>query len=448
MKALRFKWLWLAATLAAVGCTVLCAAGAPAAWCIGVGAFASLTLFLLYFAMVRPMQVAARGMELLRGHDYSSRLARVGFPDADRIVDLFNSLMLALKEERLLQNEQNSFLSRLIDASPMGILILGFDGEIETANPWARGRLGIGREEKLPPLAALAGPLAEAIRSLEPGGVRTVNLRWCGQEIFRISRLWFMDRGFRRQFIMIESLTDEVRVAEKAAYAKVIRLMAHEVNNTLAGLQSTLETLAVIHENDDPDVSKLISGCTTRCHSLSTFISSYADVVKIPAPHLESRDIASWLDSRRAFLESVAHGVAGPSCSLSMYLPEGEAITSFDEVLMEQALVNIVKNAAESIRDANRAEGRISLNLRKPAETASRTSGPTLTVADNGIGIAPESQGRLFSSFYTSKPGGQGLGLMFVAEILSGHHCRFALESAPDSPGATFRISFPRQQPK
>lgn len=252
MKVLRYKWLWLATLLAAASCTLLCAIGSPTIWCTGAGALATLILIMLYFAMVRPMQAAARGMELLRGHDYSSRLARVGLPDADRIVDLFNSLMDSLKEERLLQNERNSFLTRLIDASPMGILILGFDGEIETANPWARTRLGFGRDDNLPPLDALSGPIADSIRSLEPGGVRTVNLRWCGEGIYRISRLWFMDRGFRRQFIMIESLTDEVRLAEKSAYAKVIRLMAHEVNNTLAGMQSTLETLAIIHEDDDP----------------------------------------------------------------------------------------------------------------------------------------------------------------------------------------------------
>lgn len=443
MKVLRYKWLWLATLLAAASCTLLCAIGSPTIWCTGAGALATLILIMLYFAMVRPMQAAARGMELLRGHDYSNRLARVGLPDADRIVDLFNSLMDSLKEERLLQNERNSFLTRLIDASPMGILILGFDGEIETANPWARTRLGFGRDDNLPPLDALSGPIADSIRSLEPGGVRTVNLRWCGEGIYRISRLWFMDRGFRRQFIMIESLTDEVRLAEKSAYAKVIRLMAHEVNNTLAGMQSTLETLAIIHEDDDPDVERLIAGCTARCRSLGSFISSYADVVKIPAPRLERLDIARWLDSRKAFLESVAHGVAGQNCSLTMELPETEALASFDEVLLEQALVNIVKNAAESIRDAARTNGNIRLTLIENAGSPGR--GPTLTVADNGSGISPEAHGRLFSSFYTSKTGGQGLGLMFVAEILSSHGCRFSLEPLPDASGATFRISFPRQ---
>lgn len=120
-----------------------------------------------------------------------------------------------------------------------------------------------------------------------------------------------------------------------------------------------------------------------------------------------------------------------------------EAIASFDEVLLEQALVNIVKNAAESIRDTARTNGNIHLTLIENA--GSPGSGPTLTIADNGSGISPEAHGRLFSSFYTSKTGGQGLGLMFVAEILSNHGCRFPLEPLPDAPGATFRISFPRQ---
>lgn len=103
-----------------------------------------------------------------------------------------------------------------------------------------------------------------------------------------------------------------------------------------------------------------------------------------------------------------------------------------------------MKNAAESIRDAARTNGNIRLTL-LIENAGSPGGGPTLTIADNGSGISPEAHGRLFSSFYTSKTGGQGLGLMFVAEILSSHGCRFSLEPLPDAPGATFRISFPRQ---
>jgi len=455
MKALRFTWLWSAAIAVAVTLAVGVLYYSDVWWLTATGAMLVAILVMLYFAVIRPMQTVGRGMELLRGQDYSSRLAPVGQPDADRIVTLFNSMMQALKQERLLQYEQNSFLSRLIDASPMGILLLDFDKKITRINPWGRKILGIEVDAAAEILLDdLHGPLADTLRAMKPGETITVNLRWCGTGIFRCSRLWFMDRGFRREFFMVESLTDDVRRAEKDAFAKVIRTMAHEVNNTMAGLQSMFETLAATY-NDDPDVVQLIDGCSRRCHSMGRFISLYADVVKIPEPVAEPLDLCEWVAGRLPFLEAVAHGIAGSSCRVSANLPRHAVIVMADGVLMEQVFVNLVKNAAESIRSRSGNGGGNGSSTDPGRATDAGlidivvSDRPvTISVTDNGVGIAPEMTEHLFTSFFTSKPGGHGLGLMCVAEILSGHKCRYSLSNRPGPvKGAVFSIQFPDFSP-
>lgn len=179
------------------------------------------------------MRSISNGIDLLRAQDFSSRLSHVNQREADRIVDMFNRMMTALKEERLRMREQNHFLDLLIGVSPMGIVIL--DGNrIMAANPAASAFLEIGKGDSIAglSLADLRSQLGKALASLAQGQTETVRLS--DSMVYRCSRLSFMDKGFAHPFLLIEKLTEEVMKAEKKSYEKVIRVIAHEVNNTMA----------------------------------------------------------------------------------------------------------------------------------------------------------------------------------------------------------------------
>lgn len=382
-------------------------------WMIAATATALvLCLIFLYIAVVRPMKTIANGMDLLRGQDFSSRLSKVGQPDADRLVEMFNTMMEQLKQERLRQHEQNAFLSLLIEASPMGILIYDFDGNLTMMNPAA---------ERI-----VHGELAEAIKTVKPG--ERVTIRLGDNSIFRVSRLWFMEMGFRRPFVLIESLTDEVRRAEKDAYGKVIRMIAHEVNNTMAGVKSLLESLADIMA-EESDMHELIASCHERCNSMSRFITSYADVVKMPEAHLVPCDINECLRRQIPFLE----GLFRPGITLSFNPSAQPAMAHIDTVLLEQAVVNIVKNAIESIAPR---QGNVSITV--------SSNPPVIDIDDNGSGISPEIAGKLFTPFLSTKPDGQGIGLLCISEALRRHNATFSLTTV--APALTrFHIRFPVQ---
>lgn len=398
---------WLFAVLA-VSVTILCTTAVcqmSAGIIISSAVVTSIILIWLYASVIRQMRAVQNGLYLLQAQDFASRLAKVGDHDADRVVDLFNRLMQALKEERLKKEEQDRFLQQLIEASPMGIAICSLDGKPVTTNPAYHNLLN--------------DALVKEISLLQPGETKSV--RTNGSEIFRISRLWFMERGFQRPFILIEQLTDEIIKVEKQTYSKVIRTMAHEVNNTLGAISSVFETLLDMEYNED--INGTLEVCNNRCLNLSEFIRNYADVVKVPAPVLKAANLRSTVERILPIVREMASGTAEVSV-------EGESDTIMaDDTLLQQAFINIMKNAVEAIAESG-SQGEIKIKIK----------GSKILFENNGPDITPEVAEHLFSPFYTTKPRGQGLGLMLVSEVLRGHNADFSLTSANHR--TTFSIKF------
>ncbi|MDE6175472.1 MAG: PAS domain-containing protein, partial [Duncaniella sp.] len=269
---------------------------------------AFILLIVFYRNVMKPIRSISNGIDLLREQDFSSRLSHVNQHEADRIVDMFNGMMVALKEERLRLREQNHFLDLLVDVSPMGILILTDNDEIKTANKAAASFLEVSDSVQLQgrTLGSLDSRLAAILAGLQQG--ETVTERLNDSMIYRCSRLSFMDQGFPHPFVLIEKLTEEVMKAEKKSYEKVIRVIAHEVNNSMAGVNSMLSTARLMlgeSGEDYADLNEVVSVCEARCKSMSKFITSFADVVKIPEASLKKADLNSLLESWRVMLESL-----------------------------------------------------------------------------------------------------------------------------------------------
>ena len=393
----------------------------------GIIVFILLYLVVFYRKIVKPMSTIGSGMELLREQDFSSRLSRVGQYEADRIVNVFNRMMEQLKNERLRMREQNHFLDLLIQASPMGVVIMTLDGEVSQLNPMAVKMLGVRLEEaQNRKLDKIDSPLAEELASIPKETTSVVRLN--DANIYKCTHSSFIDRGFKHPFFLIERMTDEVMKAEKRAYEKVIRMIAHEVNNTTAGITSTLDTVeqALSTEENMEDICEVMRVCTERCFSMSRFITRFADVVKIPEPTLSSVNLNDLVFTCKRFMEGMC---TDRRITLRMEMDESLKDVMLDAALFEQVLVNIIKNAAESIE----TDGEIIVRTLAPA---------TVEVIDNGQGISKETEAKLFSPFFSTKPNGQGIGLIFIREVLMRHGCTFSLRTYAD--GLTrFRITFP-----
>lgn len=373
------------------------------------------------------MQTIGNGIELIKEQDFSSRLKNVGQVEADYIVDIFNRMMQQLKDERLRLREQNYFLDLLIAASPMGVIILDFDEQISSMNPVAKEILQASQTENS--WGTIQHPLVKYLVKLQTNESQIYRLNT--SEIYRCTKQTFVDRGFPHPFILIETLTAEVRKAEKIAYEKVIRMIAHEVNNTVAGVTSTLDTVvnSLSYDENNTEICDVTNICIERCMTMSHFITRFADVVKIPEPQTSETNLNEYI----ARFDKMIRSYTQPKNILVSILLDSQALYAYLDIpLFEGALINIIKNAVESIED----KGHIVIST--------TTNPPQLILANNGASIPEDIQSQLFSPFFSTKPTGQGIGLLYTREVLEKHHFNFSLHTDDDL-WTRFIISFPKQ---
>lgn len=387
-------------------------------------------VFLWYFyrKVMKPIDSITTGLDLLKEQDFSSLLNKRGHYETDKIVDLFNTMLLQLRKERLKSEEQNHFLNLLIECSPMGVIILNYDRKIILANKAALKILDVNNVVGLK-MEELKTSLACEVAKVKVNTSETI--RAGNAMIYRCSQHTFVDSGVPHPFYLIESLTDEMMKAEKNAYEKVIRIMAHEVNNTVAGISSAFDTvdMTLSQMADTEDVREMLRVCIERNGKMSSFITNLSNVVKIPEPVLKNVDLNEVIERCSVFFQTYC---SNHDVRLHIECCAEDLPVNIDVPLFEQALHNIIKNSLESIEN----NGDIYM------QTSIEKGKASLIIADNGKGIDKETEKNLFSPFFTTKPMGQGVGLMFIREILMRHHCKFSLHT--DSDGLTrFIIRFP-----
>ncbi len=362
--------------------------------------------------------------QLLEDSDFMSRVRLVGQPGIDRLIQVYNRMVDSLREERVRLQEQQQFLARVLRESPGGILVLDFDGRIQMANPAAARLLGaVPADVEGRALDVLERPLAVALQALPAGEVRVVPL-WGGRRV-RASHGTFPDRGFRRSFFLLEELTEELRQSEKAAYEKLIRMLSHEVNNTVGASSSLLRSCLAygrqLAPDDRADFEQAIGVIIGRTAQLNAFMRSFADVVRLPPPNRQSLDLEALVEDLVRLLtpDAAARGIA-----VRQAVAPGLPSVRVDRSQFEQALLNIAKNGLDAIG----RDGVLTIRVARGED------GIVLEIEDTGPGIPPEVREQLFTPFFSTKEGGQGIGLTLVQEILANHQIPFALDGPPGGP--------------
>ncbi|HUU45676.1 MAG TPA: ATP-binding protein [Acidobacteriota bacterium] len=402
-------------------------------WMLAVEAFLVLSFFgahRLYRNMFRPLDLLVAGAQLIKDSDFTTTFRHTGQLELDALIDIYNRMAVSLREERIRFQEQNLFLDRLLDASPSGVITFDYDGRIDSVNPVAAQLLQATPDELSGrTLGELPVPLAAGLGAIPVGGSEVIT--WQGRRRLKCSHSEFHYRGFPRSFVVIEELTEELRRSEKAAYEKLIRVMSHEVNNSIGAanslLHSCLSYTGQVRAEDRQDFKDALGVAITRMEHLNEFMRRFADVVRLPSPRLQRCDLRRMLENISLLLKT--------ECDRRRirWLWETDGVPAFinaDPNLMEQAFVNILKNAVEAIGQ----DGSITIRI------MTRGRKPVLIIEDTGRGISPEVKDRLFTPFFSTKEHGQGIGLTMVQEILSRHRFDFRLESEPGNP-TRFTIS-------
>ncbi len=383
----------------------------------------------IYRSFVRPLDLVSAGIESIRSKDFTVKFLPVGQREVDQLVEVYNLMIDQLRQERTLQAEKHFLLEQLLLASPSGIILLDFDGNIENINPSASRWLQVNLSAfKGKPLWTLPNQLGTDLADLTEGQPKLFNVN--GIRLFKAQKAHFVDRGFPHYFILIEELTEELVRQEKVAYEKIIRMMSHEVNNSIGAINSILQSFKYytpqLETDLQPDYENALQVCIDRNTQLANFMGKFAGLVRLPQPQKQTLDLHALLHHAYYLLRLAAEN---RNIEWVWDLAPEPIYIQADEQQLEQIVINIIKNAFEAMEQ----DGRLTVRTRvQPA---------TLLIEDNGPGIPPEIRQQLFSPFFSTKKNGQGIGLMLIRDILMNHGFPFSLETIADH-RTVFTIQF------
>ncbi|TZF90355.1 ATP-binding protein [Lysobacter lacus] len=336
-----------------------------------------------------------------RDGDFSFSLTWEGEGELRELVDSHNALGDVLREQRVALVQRELLLDTMVQNTPVAMVLVGPSGHVAHANLAARRMLGEGRRLEGRMFDALLADAPEPLRdAFERGGDAMFSVGdGDDEEIYHLSRRRFRLNGRRHELVLLRQLTAELRRQEVQTWKKVIRVISHELNNSLAPIASLAHSGAeLLRRGQYEKLPVALATIEERARHLEGFIRDYARFAKLPAPRLEPVEWSCFVEQLRSQVAFV--GAAGV-----------EGVVRIDVAQMEQALLNLLKNAHES---GSAHEG-VELVLRRLPDTW------RIDVLDRGQGMNEAVLANALLPFYSTKRNGTGLGLALVREIAEAH---------------------------
>jgi len=368
--------------------------------------------------LVRPLDRVIHGVSdgirSFRDKDFSVRLSYRRRDELGELVRHYNEVGQILQEERHAVRQRELLLQTALDSSPTAILLVNQIDRIIYSNREAQRLLTGGAKLEGRTFAELRAGCPSAMRELlasETDGLFVVPGE-TQSETYHLSQRYFQINRRRHRLHLLRRLTGDLGRQEAETWKKVIRVISHELNNSLAPVSSLVHSAQQINRQPEhaDRMEEVFESIRERLTHLRRFIDGYARFARLPAPQRESVD---WQDFLSGFSEY-------PTLEISGQLPTEPGY--FDPAQMRQVVQNLLRNAVE----AGLGDSPIQLRVKNTRD------GTYLQVLDRGLGMEPETMAKALLPFYSTKKTGTGLGLPLCREILDAHGGKISLQANGD----------------
>jgi len=375
--------------------------------------------------VIFPLRTLSNLLAALREGDYTLR-ARAAKDDAmGEVMTEVNLMSAMLREQRLSALEATQLLRTVMEEIDVAVFAFDADNRLRLMNRAAERLLG-AKAEKLLDLTAKELDLDEFLVDHPPRAAEREFPGAAGR--WRVSRSSFRQHGVQHQLLVLSDVTRELRAEETAAWQRLVRVLGHELNNSLAPVKSLAGSLRSLLSTArrpgdwEKDMGEGLGVIESRVDSLSRFTGSYTRLAKLPAPRLEAVNLGACI-RRTVHLET----------RLQIELEPGPEVTlQADTAQIEQALINLLRNGVEAAVETGGG-------VRIAWDTS--PAGVEISIEDGGPGLSNDAN--LFVPFFTTKPGGSGVGLVLSRRIAESHGGSLTLGNRPDGRGCIARMILP-----
>ena len=336
-------------------------------------------------------------------------------PAMEKAISRFN--------EKLQRNEiEQQFFDTLLNRIDSALLVINKFNEIEWINKAALDEFGKPQPKRTADLAGISSELPRILEKIVPGENKIIKITKDGH--FRqlaVTAVLFNSRGKALKLVSLKNIQSVLEESESDAWKKLIRVLTHEMMNSITPIISLAETFSEQDTEKEKNYELMLRAMRTihrRSKGLVEFVDNYRKLTRIPAPVPDTFHAKKMMDDINDLL--FADGIR------FSYKIQPEDMTLFaDRTQIEQALINLIKNAWEACVRNQFPD--IKVNISK-----NEYQRPVIVVSDNGCGILPEVMNKIFVPFYTTRPGGSGIGLSICRQIMVSHGGNITIESEPD----------------